>query len=58
MYVLRRIRDLQSCLDLFITEEIMQIVLDCMNNYGHATITPVEGLLILAGVYRCWDEST
>ncbi|XP_076607948.1 uncharacterized protein LOC143333663 [Chaetodon auriga] len=70
LYALRRIRDIKSCLDLFITEEIIQMVLKYTNLNGRRTdgdgweeITLMElrayfGLLILAGAYRSRHEST
>ncbi|XP_040918201.1 piggyBac transposable element-derived protein 4-like [Toxotes jaculatrix] len=69
-YAIRRISDIQSCMDLFITEDIAQQVLKYTNLHGRRTngdgfveITMMElraffGLLILAGVYRSRDEST
>lgn len=69
-YALRRIRDIQSCMDLFVTEDIIQLVLGYTNLHGRRIhgdgwggITMAElraffGLLILAGVYRSRDEST
>ncbi|XP_070836495.1 large ribosomal subunit protein uL3 isoform X1 [Chaetodon trifascialis] len=70
VYAVRRIRDIESCMDLFITEEIIQMVLKYTNLNGRRTdgdgwddITMMElrayfGLLILAGVYRSHSEST
>ncbi|XP_041850284.1 uncharacterized protein LOC121645717 [Melanotaenia boesemani] len=69
-YARRRIHDIQSCLELFVTEEILQLVLGYTNLDGQRTdgegwedISMMElkafiGLLILVGVYRSRDETT
>uniref|UniRef100_A0A8C1PJ70 PiggyBac transposable element-derived protein domain-containing protein n=1 Tax=Cyprinus carpio TaxID=7962 RepID=A0A8C1PJ70_CYPCA len=68
-YATARITTLQSCFDLFITEEIIQLLLENTNLHGRRFVTDwidfdstdiqaYIGLLILAGVYKSRNEST
>ncbi|XP_044045463.1 piggyBac transposable element-derived protein 4-like [Siniperca chuatsi] len=68
-YATARITTVKSCFDLFITEEIIQLILDMTNLQGRRSVrdwkdidaTDLQayiGLLILAGVYRSRCEST
>ncbi|XP_071396353.1 piggyBac transposable element-derived protein 4-like [Centroberyx affinis] len=68
-YATTRISTVKSCFDLFMTEKIMQLLLDMTNLQGRRSLTDWKdidatdlqayvGLLILAGVYRSRDEST
>ncbi|XP_071369448.1 piggyBac transposable element-derived protein 4-like [Centroberyx affinis] len=68
-YATARISTVKSCFDLFVTEEIIQILLDMTNLQGKRSsadwkdidatdLQAYIGLLILAGVYRSRNEST
>lgn len=68
-YATARITTLQSCFDLFITEEIIQLLLENTNLHGMRFVmdwidfdsTDIQayiGLLILAGMYKSRYEST
>ncbi|XP_035521007.1 uncharacterized protein LOC118330532 isoform X2 [Morone saxatilis] len=68
-YATSRISTLKSCFDLFLTEEIIKLLVDTTNVQGKRSIkdwkdldaTDMEayiGILILAGVYRSRNEST
>ncbi|XP_038584333.1 piggyBac transposable element-derived protein 4-like isoform X2 [Micropterus salmoides] len=68
-YAISRISTVKSCFDLFMTEEIIQLVLDMTNLHGRRSTTDWKdidatdlqayfGLLILAGVYRSRNEDT
>uniref|UniRef100_UPI003AAEECD7 piggyBac transposable element-derived protein 4-like n=1 Tax=Centroberyx gerrardi TaxID=166262 RepID=UPI003AAEECD7 len=68
-YATTRISNVKSCFDLFMTEKIIQLLLDMTNLQGRRSVTDWKdidatdmqayiGLLILAGVYRSRNEST
>lgn len=68
-YATARISTIKSSFDLFMTEEILQIVLDMTNLQGRRSVadwrevdaTELQayiGLLLLAGVYRSRNEAT
>uniref|UniRef100_UPI003AB0FFAC piggyBac transposable element-derived protein 4-like n=1 Tax=Centroberyx gerrardi TaxID=166262 RepID=UPI003AB0FFAC len=68
-YATARISTVKSCFDLFMTEEIIQLLLDMTNLQGRRAVADWKdidatdlqayiGLLILAGVYRSRNEST
>ncbi|KAL3997113.1 hypothetical protein ACER0C_009769 [Sarotherodon galilaeus] len=56
LYAVARISTLRSAFDLFVTEEIIQLL--CTHTNLHGRRKSYIGILILAGVYRSRDETT
>ncbi|XP_038568008.1 piggyBac transposable element-derived protein 3-like [Micropterus salmoides] len=68
-YATSRITSVKSCFDLFITDEIIQLIVDMTNVQGRRSVSQWKdidatdlqayiGLLLLAAVYKSRNEST